>query len=199
MDHELEESLKDTSKVLFLEIPDVDDVAANLYVLKGGRSPPKPLVGDFAYDFARGTFEVYHPNGWRKVLVSDVESLVRHPTHNNSIVSFTASGLPFWKKMTRGQVTQRCTFSSVEALLVHIRQTLDSRKLKVSTLPVASEHTNCERGSDGHSEYLSGVRGLEMCQVMIYIQKERCEKGWMETRATVKATVSSLKSSAHGC
>ncbi|KAG6371344.1 hypothetical protein JVT61DRAFT_9540 [Boletus reticuloceps] len=148
MDLILEESFKNKRKIFLLQIPDVDDVGATLYVLNGGTMPPMPLVGDFAYDFARGTSEVYHPNGWRTFTVADVESLLRHPNVNSLIVMFTA----FWRKTSRGQVTQQCNFSTVDALLSHFRWTFDSSKLDVMAVPPS---TNTERQSNSHSESLA--------------------------------------------
>lgn len=156
MDQVLEE-LKYKRNVASLEIPDVDDITATLYVLNGGTLPLKPLIGDFAYNFARGTFEIFHSNCWRPCTVSDVRSLVRHPKNNNTVVSFTGGGVPFWKRMVHGQVTQRCTFTSVEEILKHFRRTFDSSKLKIVTFSPATSPTNAEQRSDGRSERFANV------------------------------------------
>ena len=86
MDHILEECLKHKGQVLFLKIPELDDVAASLYVLNSGMSPLMPMGGDFAYDFAYKTFSIYFSNSWRHFTISDIESLVQHPNSNNIVV-----------------------------------------------------------------------------------------------------------------
>ncbi|KAG6374272.1 hypothetical protein JVT61DRAFT_4293 [Boletus reticuloceps] len=152
MDLILEESLKNKCKIFLLQIPDVDDIGATLYVLNSGTMPPMPLVGDFTYNFVHGTSKVYHPNGWWMFMVADVESLLRHPNVNSLIIAFTASGIPFWRKTSRGQVTQRCNFSTIDALLSHFRWTFNSSKLDVMAVPPS---TNTEWQSNSHSESLA--------------------------------------------
>lgn len=187
--------LANKRQVLFMEITDVDDIAATLYVLNGGPSPQMPLVGDFAYNFTHGTFEVYHPNSWRSFTVTEVESMLRHPKRNTSIVSFTASGIPFWKQMSRGQVTQRCNFSSIDALLSHFRRTFDSRKLSVITLPPAPGLANTERPSDSHSEFGTLHLTLIFFLLVIFIQRETHKAEWEVREVKVSDRVCHFMSS----
>src|SRR6266568_1458476 len=87
---------QDNGQAFSVDITDIDSGGSVLYVLNGGTRPARPTVGHFAYDFLSGTFKVYYLNGWRKVTVMDVESLVRHPGGKGSVVGFTCGGLPFW-------------------------------------------------------------------------------------------------------
>lgn len=164
MDQILEELFEDNGKVLTLDIPDVDAMAATLYILNGGTPPPAPVVGDFAYDFAHAKFEVYHPNGWRSFTVADIESLLRHPNGDPLIVTFTASGaIPFWKQTKQGQVTERCNFGSIDAMLSHFRRTFDSRKLKVISVPSTPSLANPEQRTDSYSESFAGRLDVHSC------------------------------------
>lgn len=145
----MKDIVQDSGIVYFVDIPDVDDVPARLYVSNNGRWPPTPEPGDFLYDYSRATFEVYHVSGWRRVEVADLEGLVSHPNANSCTVSFSQKGLPFWKKGRHP-----CGFSNTMDLLLRFRESFDGRKMKVMRVAPSS----CTADGEGsHRTSMSGI------------------------------------------
>lgn len=134
--------------LFWVEIADVGGGASILYVVNGGRWPPNPTVGNFAYDLSSLALKVYYPEGWRDITIADIESLVWHPAENRSVVNVTRGGLPFWNPVSSGDEESRrpCKFQTVEGLVSHFQRTFDNGKIKV-TNPSSTSVLGSENGT----------------------------------------------------
>ena len=131
----------------WIDIANVGGGAARLYLLNGGTRPPKPVVGDFTYDFKNSTMQVYDKDVWKPVTIQDVESRLWHPTGNGSMLCFTDLGLPFWMSPDEG--CSGCEFGTVDDVLCQLRERCDTNKIHVSDGPSKCYFTYaCELRAD---------------------------------------------------
>lgn len=124
-----------------------------MYILNGGARPPMPVVGDFSYDLANSTFNIYHPNGWRNTTSDDIRSRAWHPNGNRSIVSFTTRGLPYWMPTNENEdagIHSR-RFGTMNDLLNHFRTTFDAKRIKVSVSPATLSKSHRTRSRVLHA------------------------------------------------
>lgn len=126
------------SNDFWVDIADVGSGKAKLYLLNGGTPPPRPALGDFAYDFNRKTMQVFYGDGWRTVTIQDIDSRLSHPTGNKAVVWLTDKGLPFW--MPALAEDRLCNFRTVESILRCFSQQSDARKIQVSHRPSECYH-----------------------------------------------------------
>ena len=127
---------QDDCRLFWVEIADIGGGPSILYVLNGGKRPPSPMVGHFAYDLLSMTFQVYYPHNWRNITIEDIECLVWHPSANHSFVDITRGGLPFWNPVNRGDERRCvCKFETIQGLLSHFTRTFAVNKIKITLSP----------------------------------------------------------------